>query len=394
MGSSASLPHRVNIIYAGRYALCKEGFRDGSLDLVHVEVLDRTHTTNKWLMHMDRNNFDAKGRPVLCIIRNDRHPQRSLRAGDPVTADSAQWVAAHHWLLEYEDDHRHEAPHRKVSASGAFRLCSLFDRRYLTVDETAGTLVMQNQPPDLFWEFCDASAVSRNSDDGTFCSASSFSAASSTSSLAVPPPSEKHWLGVFEGSFEEAVSAAPSRPIAGSQDPFASPETFFSQGEKLGEVELLQAPASLLEVCEALFGPLSDFRKRLAGVEQGELASFKPVCASKPWCVGTTAHYRIAVPVIGQRPFQEDTRLILCQSVGDGLKLVVQAASKLSLGLGMSFPTASLHIFTQAEVGQGAVCLAAWGLVPAGRHQQRALKGMRDKWDDYVHLARTVLAEI
>eukprot|EP00747_Dinoflagellata_sp_TGD_P067073 gnl/TRDRNA2_/TRDRNA2_155105_c2_seq1.p1 gnl/TRDRNA2_/TRDRNA2_155105_c2~~gnl/TRDRNA2_/TRDRNA2_155105_c2_seq1.p1 ORF type:complete len:429 (+),score=46.07 gnl/TRDRNA2_/TRDRNA2_155105_c2_seq1:125-1288(+) len=163
--SKTSLPQRVNIVFGGRFALAKTAWGDCPVDVAPAhEVLtnprDRRSGNNKWLLKVDDGACDDTGRPIFCIIRNDHHPQRSLRAGEPVLLDNTAFATEHRWKLKYIDDSL-----IKTSAVGSpFYIQSTWtdERRYLAVDETTRRVIMQKELPQLPWEFYDAAGATQN----------------------------------------------------------------------------------------------------------------------------------------------------------------------------------------------------------------------------------------
>lgn len=324
-----------------------------------------------WVLKTDGSDYDPQGRPLLCVIRNETRPRRSLRAGESITADNAGWTAAHRWLLEYDDSR---------SGDGAlgtpFHICSMQDRRYLTVNAASGELVLQRERPDMLWEFHDAK-----------------SGASLEPTPPSTPSSEEECtpktleLAVHEGALADALLAQP-RTSDGSRA-FTPLQTFLANGRELGEmVELASGPTTVFGVYMALFGSGSLFREELAAASDARVTPVQPL-SHAPWCGTARTTQTITVPVLGARPFEEELRFGLCCVDGE-TTLAVQGSAKTSLPMGASLCTESLHIFSQAVAG-GPVRLRAFGLPPRGMHAEKALKGMQEKFPEYVRLAQRLL---
>lgn len=214
-GSESSLPHRVNIVLGGRYALAKPKRGDSPVDVVpaHVLLTSKRHRNSggyRWRIQMLGDSRDCQGRPTKCIVRNDRHPQRSLRAGATVCADDAQWTDEHYWSLEYVD-----TDSRQTTAVGSpFRLRSFSNAcgmKYLTVDESSYELVMQTVRPSMLWEFYDSAGNTRKlsaSFSGVYTQEYDWSL--SPMSSCVSSPSTAFHIEA-ESSSSDALASSPSR---------------------------------------------------------------------------------------------------------------------------------------------------------------------------------------
>jgi len=405
MGSAgSSLPHRVNIIYGGRFALVKTGRGDCPVDMLEVTALFQTasmrrSTSAKWHLKVQEDALDEHRRPLLCLIRNDRHPQRSLRAGEPIMVDDCKWTSEHCWLLEYEN----RSTGSDETVGPPFHICNLATRRYLAVDEAIGKAVMQNFRPSVTWELLDA---------GAQCTATTTAAATAAAAAAAADSSSVAPAGQ---SFAALSSSSISDPVADScglkqlHGPMAQAlsvythtqggraftvlEEFVRDGRPLGEELTLAEPNSMLPgIWEVLYGPNNYFRRDLAEAEDAELSPIALVEGS-PWCGWASVKQTCHVAVLGKRPYEEELRVALCRTNDEGVKLAVQMACSLKIGLHVGdFKTEVLHIFSQRAKGD-PVRLRSFGIAQPGRQQQRALDGMREGRAKYVRKARMALRE-
>lgn len=172
---------------------------------------------------------------------------------------------------------------------------------------------------------------------------------------------------------------------------FSSISKFLDISLSLGEdVELSTGEATLFGVSVALFGPDSDFRRRLITPAVAEVSPIE-ILHGSPWCGAATARFMIPVPVLGAREFAEDLRIAISFVDAGQTTLAVQFSSKLALG----FPvgdcvTETLHILTQDDLG-GPVRLRSLGLAPPGRFEEKALAGIREARRSFVETAKSHL---
>lgn len=388
----SSLPHRVNLIFGGRYALAKNKRGDCPVSVVPAhEVLvgkRRNHGDNRWLIKLEWQNQDAQGRPLLCIIRNDHHIQRSLRAGSPVMVDSKKWTAEHRWLLEYVDSWR------RTDAVGApFHLCSMKcfpELMYLAINDK-GQAVIQKERPRMLWEFYDSGASVKSV-------AVSFVAIEDLR-LSFPVQQEvpvvdrlEDWIQVsapdvrsaepddgdlvfFEGSLGEALAAQP-RTADGSRA-FSSLDWLYSNGEPLGAaIELPLESATVYGVCMALYGPGSTFRRDMCKDVEAELLELQRAKDAR-WCATAFSRISIQIPVLGRRSLEDHMRVACCRE--NGVYMVAfQHASKATIGFPIGdFLTEQLNVISQNGT-DGPIILRSFGLAQAGRHQAKAYDGLRE----------------
>eukprot|EP00928_Gymnodinium_smaydae_P066609 TRINITY_DN49598_c0_g1_i1.p1 TRINITY_DN49598_c0_g1~~TRINITY_DN49598_c0_g1_i1.p1 ORF type:complete len:730 (-),score=28.46 TRINITY_DN49598_c0_g1_i1:49-2091(-) len=396
MGAESSLPDRVNIVCGGRYALSKKEWNDCPAVVVPAnKVLTSPKRRNagsyKWLIKEDPRTLDEHGRPVECIIRNDYHPQRSLRAGERVTLDAATWTAEHRWKLEYVD------PVRSTSSVGAaFHLRSMrsSDKQYLTVDETSGTLVMQNARPQMTWQFYDAAGSTKDLTNSFSSLEELIPNACETECDTTHGISDSGYekLDIVEGNLESAFSVH-SRTRDGSRH-YTSAETMIAQGELVsdGLVEIASPPLSLFDVYLNLYGPGSRFRNDIAEGTQKQINEVKRVIDA-PYCGTATTHVLASVPVLGKRRWEEEIRVALFRDSNSDY-LAVQVCGKLAIGFPIGdFLTEQLHLFVQHNPG-GPVLFRSFGLAPPGRAQKEAIDGLRAKTLKYIEIARETLNSV
>lgn len=376
MGRAQQLPHRVNIVYDGRFALAKREPGTCSAQLTSTDLgllvpFARSSEAHKWYVYMDHESVeDKQGRPLLGILRHDAHPQRSLRVGTPLMVDNASWTASNFWLIEYDD-----CCSRAGAVTASFSFCSLADRRYLAVDEASGQLCLQTKRPAGLWDFYDAAGTS--------------DIAQAVVCRALPIADSAHFLQTFEGSLDEALrQAEPGTASMG----FRPASCFATEGVPLGEeVVVAGPPATPAGICRFLFGPEGTLRQRLAAVasDDAQFEAFRQV-GGAPWCAASSASYRIAVPVLGRRPFQEAMRLALCID-GNQAKMAVHSSSRLSMPAGFTMNSETMHVFTKES--KGPVRLSGFCVVPPGHWRDRTLTEMRSKFLEYAKLVQDVLAE-
>jgi len=405
-GGRSSLPHRINLIYGGRFALVKTGRGDCPVDVVEVMALFctphvRRGSSATWYLKAASGALDEHKRPLLCFIRNDRHPQRSLRAGEPIMADDCKWTADHRWLLEYEDPSK-----ASDEAAGApFHICSLSTRRYLAVDEATGKPMMQNFRPNMPWEMLDAGAscgaapysISDSSLLSEGMMEETASAGRTTVTGSYPPGSgsaetvaETCGLKELHGPMLQALSVHTHTQGGRA---FTQLDKFLRDGRPLGEELTLTEPSTMLQgVLEILYGPGNYFRRDLAEADDAVLSPVKLVEGS-PWCGWASVKQTCHVPVLGKRPYEEEFRIALCRTNEDGVQLAVQMACTLKIGLHMGdFNTEVLHIISQ-RTKDDPVRLRSFGIAQPGRAQQRALDGMCEGRAKYVRKARVAIRE-
>lgn len=381
MGGVGSLPHRVNFVYGGRFALVKKRRGDCIVDTLDIDEAVlwqnwRSHCDHKWFIRVENHDIDGLGRPITCIIRNDRHPQRSLRAGQAVCVDSKRWSAQHRWILEYVD-----TPGTSNAVMSPFYLYNLSDKKYLSIDERSGRAMMQPERPAFLWEFQNAAELRAVSSE-------------------LPTPSrqnarinivEELTLEQFAGAIFDAFSGHPF--TCDGTRMYTSPDDFVATGSPLGAEEVLEFPHGLADVFQALFGPASSFRQILADGEDPVIFPMKPL-SRFPWCYVGATNQKIKIPVKGLQPFEEELRVSLCR---DGLgppvvngtfasvetfaffspALAVQFSSVLRVWPLGDFVTETFHVFYK-HGRLGSLRLRSFGKAPPGRAHSQALDGMQD----------------
>merc|ERR1712194_381399 len=162
-------------------------------------------------------------------------------------------------------------------------------------------------------------------------------------------------------------------------------------GTPLGdEIEVCAQSCTLFGLAVALFGSGSTFRNQLAEGQDADVSSIRALHGTA-WCGVGTARFSIRVPVLGERPFEEDLRIALAIT-DTSVSLILQVSSKVALGFPVGdFITESVHVFTQSAAG-GPVVLKSFGLAAPGRHQEKAMAGMRSSRQTLCDLVRGITA--
>lgn len=367
------LPRRVNIVCGGRWALAKSGWKDcpaAAVPAHQVLTSDARNTGQfRWLVQWLTDASSPR-----CLIRNDYHPRRSLRAGEPVMLDNVEWTSEHVWDVEYFTQGSRNAQ----ALGAAFRLINTRRgvKRYLTVCErgTDANVVIQQDPPDVLWQFFDAagSTTQLSIDFSTCCIG------------AMPPCLAPSWksdkmregdsgtLEVFSGSMDAAVAAVAKTGDGARQ--YTQPSELLRIGTALAEpMEVAQSPATIQGVAEVLFGQNSSFRMLLVDGEHTKVSPLRRHPQSEHVGV-TTASCVLSIPVLGKRAFSEEMRVALCRE-GSTTTLLIQTVETSAIG----FPvgdvlTERLHLLSQHDAGP--IQLRSVGTAMPGRAQQPALEGM------------------
>lgn len=448
MGSGSSgLPRRVNLVYDGRFVLVKR--RTGDCRAESMSLTDmlaspkgRFGWEQKWIIRVEE--YD-QARPSVVIIRNDRHPQRSLRATQPVTIDSDKWTPQHRWAMDYL--HRD----RRVNAVAVVcYLRSMADGNYLAVDEASGEVLMQAQKPPFAWELHNAAATdltpvhnkpacgsfpseeffdcsSQSSFDEmldaanceTFCDRCSArcklsnspclrgcNAARGTQRALPQSPrlqgsdaevAERHplqWLS-FDGSLSDAFKSHTCSCDGTLR--YTPLDEFVRVGCSLGDgIEVGHPPMTLEAVFHALLGRQSKFRCQLTDGDDPVVSPIKRIQQS-PWIyVGRTSQL-IKVRVKGKLPFEEELRVASCLDTLDAIMrradgrrphpvMAFHFSSVLRFGWPAGDITAEvLHLFSQ-EDETSPVVLWSFGLVPPGSLQKRTLDGLQEARKRFVEI--------
>eukprot|EP00929_Paragymnodinium_shiwhaense_P074531 TRINITY_DN38156_c0_g1_i1.p1 TRINITY_DN38156_c0_g1~~TRINITY_DN38156_c0_g1_i1.p1 ORF type:complete len:659 (-),score=80.47 TRINITY_DN38156_c0_g1_i1:203-2179(-) len=382
MGAEASFPHRVNVVCGGRYALSKNGWGECPVDVSPADkVLTtpslRTAGSNRWIVKV--LSEDECGRAGRIILRNDYHPQRSLRAGDTIVVDDAPWVRDHEWEMEYVDSLR-----SACSLSAPFHLRSerSSDRNYLTVDVASNRLTLQQEPPDMLWQFFDAAGPTTGLQ-------LSFTGLHDLSSVELHQPVQGRCnLAVFEGGMEEAFECQ-KRTCDGSRY-YTTPSKMQDMGVKLCEPTVIfDRPCTLYGFYLALYGDDAQLRSKLANGENPTFSPIRPLEHCETCGTGTLTQ-TVCVPVLGRRPYEEEIRLSLC-CTDEANQLVVQISHLLKLGFPVgNFLSETMHIFSQ-DLKTRVITLLSYGVAQPGRGQDQAYAGMKEKQVELIGLIKELL---
>lgn len=338
----------------------------------------RRNGEHKWFLNVLEP--DNGKRPTRCLIRNDSHPQRSLRAGSPVRVEHAATPSDEHkWTLDYD----WEVVKSVTAIDVPFRITIMLDvgLRYLNIVD--GSVVLVEERPEECWELFDAS--DRRPPASEVCSVPSVRSMPSVESfLGIARAGTSDALvEVFEGTPDDVFS----HDINCSR--YMVPSQFLSVATQIGdEVEIAAHPATLTGVMEVLYGPSSPFRMRLCDGEQPEAPALRRQPGST-FIASGYAKLLAQIPVLGKRWYSEEIRLAMVRD--DGIdKLLVQTAEKCAIGfpVGDIF-TQKLQVFRQ-EPG-GPVLLVTHGHAE-GSHKDKALDGMLKKRETHflVHLRDTL----
>lgn len=395
-GIESSLPYRVILVCGGRFALSKKKWGDCQVEVTAAhEVLmnanERGNADHRWYVHLEEDLHDEQGRPVKCVLRNDHHPNRTLCAGDVVSADNQEWTDLHRWRLEYNDEQMRTTD----AVTVPFHLRNLGTGEYLSIDEKLKTVCMRPKKPGTFWQFYDAAGSTASFKvQFTF---SSPTHSRSLSTLCLGHSSSKlgsKWIPM-DGTLEEACSSLLT--TSDGSRAWTSPDVFEQTGFQLCEDEhVADAPATLYGVFRALFGDNTAFRDRLI---DGASPQVSPAIRDPDFMhIGTaTGQCTASVPILGTRVYSEELRIALASDGGFDM-LAVQVAGKMAIGWPVGdFLTEAMHLYRQKKDPEGGgahpVLLSSKALATPGRHQQGALDGLKEKQGFYLSSLRGTIAE-
>eukprot|EP00928_Gymnodinium_smaydae_P023989 TRINITY_DN19570_c0_g1_i1.p1 TRINITY_DN19570_c0_g1~~TRINITY_DN19570_c0_g1_i1.p1 ORF type:complete len:500 (+),score=64.44 TRINITY_DN19570_c0_g1_i1:80-1579(+) len=413
-GGESRLPRRVSIVFGERYALATRSAGSGAVDVASVAELQhaaqmrsRPAREHRWMVRADGQRRDASGRPLQCVIQSARLGRNTLCAGQPVRVDNARWSAEHRWSLEYADA---GAPNARRWQCRLRSLSSGDAGGYLAVDQASGCLVMQRSPPELLWEFYDARRRAKATAPADLAQQPSLrpvlpppvteevlhakqrvkasAPADPAEQPHVPPTMSRADTEVFAGSLDAAASVHPCTNDGSRK--YSAPSALLVSGAVLGEeVEIAGAHASLADVFESLFGAGSPFLMRIANARDAVVTPVEPVVGAA-WCGISTVKLSTVLPVLGQRRYEEELRVVRCKD-DDADKIAVHISAKCALGFPVGdFLSETLHTFSKRN-DSSAVTLSSYALVPPSGHARRALEGMREKRVVYVGIARDVI---
>mmetsp|Transcript_1872 Transcript_1872/g.4748 ORF Transcript_1872/g.4748 Transcript_1872/m.4748 type:complete len:505 (+) Transcript_1872:84-1598(+) len=412
MGGAKSLPRRVNIVYGGRFALVIRESGDGpaaaiSAQQVLSESKLRSSKKCKWKVQLDENDDGSDMTGSWRVrMRSDSLPHRVVKSGDKVMVEEKRnfKLNEHLWHIQFEDQ---EASGDSVAPP--FTITSLsrgHSGMYLAIDEATSKVVLTSTKPTQMWTFHDASAstksvqaaaqqpdmsgncgIRRRGLSGDTSDATSKSA-KETSISSFQSQDDDSMLDVFDGSAEDAVSAA-SRCLCESAAKFSSLSEML-KGYSLGadeEVVPAAAGATIHGIYSVLFGSNSMFRQRLADGENPQLGPIEKVPGA-PWCARARLNQTIPAAMFGQCPLEENVRILLSKQEGR-LSLTLHVRSCLTLPM-KSFVSEQLHTFSQLE--DGSMVLQSMGKAQSGFGHSKAVEGMKERRVIFCELVRELLS--
>lgn len=394
-----AFPTRVNIVYGSRWALAKKGWGDCPVDVVPASEMLRKNGYRKscdfrWII-------DGAASPGF-LIRSDHHPRRALRGGIPVMVESKRGASLNQrWHFIYRDT--------VVTPDTPFHIRSAISGMYLTVNEGHRSATLQRDEPEMCWRFHNATSrfktlrgKPRTGADTMLTDASLPLAACrqcvNTGEVLGPDveaddPSEEDTederLSAFDGPLATAFGEVPA---AGAEfDCFTSLHDMLTTHrlDLCDSVVVGPRGSSLLveDLFEALFCRRGDFLKLYQDIRRGRIVEWNPPEPHEhaPWFATASLRCQIHVPVLGERPYSEVQRYVLCRDQ-DQVTLALQQVGRIEAGRFGEFRSESLYLFSQRS--GGPIMLKAVGLAPKGYWASKAVDGYNKALVDF----RTAMA--
>lgn len=332
--------------------------------------------------------------------------------------DDGSWFrgsnANHLWYFDY--------PHFMDGQDGAFCIRSVLSHMYLTVDVSAGKLVLETGKPESLWKFHDATKKYKSL-TGRLRGKTEMAVSLSIKTVGTPAKldgdvdkdEEEYYqdddeedgdkLQAFAGTPATAFETMVAKQLAneagrtyGNDNPFMSIDDMLEKKTVLCDgTDTLPFPEGMTvgDIFPTLYGAQSDLFRRFHERRNDTELNFAPPrpfsAEGAAWASVATLSCKVPIPILGCKPYKEIQRLVLCQQ-GNEKTLAVQTLGKVQAGWYGEFGNENLYLFSQTS-DRGPIRFQAVAPTPTGRFAGNALDGYKKSLSDFVAVAKEILQD-